>query len=390
MTLSVLSNRALNRATLERQLLLRRSELPVLEAVEHLVGLQAQVPLNPYTALWSRLERFRPEELTDLLVDRRVVRMTVMRGTIHLVTAEDCLTLRPAMQPVLEAELMRHSEFAPHLRGVDLAPVIAFARELFAEEPRTGPQLRKALASRFPTQHAAALAYACRCLLPLVQVPPRGVWGKTAQVTTTTVEAWLGKPLPTTSSLEGIVLRYLGAFGPASVADVATWSRLTGLREVVERLRPQLVTFRSEAGRELFDLPDAPRPDPDTPAPPRFLPEYDNVLLSHADRSRFHRGKRRARGGEGPDPRHGAVGRPGVRCLARGTRRGARDAGGRARPAVETSAGCGGRGGSSVSALRRAVWRRSRRPARPARMTPSLISLRGLDLGPDASGTHRE
>ena len=261
--MGVLTNRALNRATLERQLLLRRSTVRPLQAVEHLVGLQAQVPLNPYTALWSRLEGFRPEELAALLVDRRVVRMTVMRGTIHLVTAEDCLTLRPAMQPVLEAELTRHSEFAPHLRGVDLEPVLAFARELFAEEPRTGPQLRDALASRFPTAHAAALAYACRCLLPLVQVPPRGVWGKTAQVTTTTVEAWLGKPLSATSSLETIVLRYLGAFGPASVADVATWSRLTGLREVVERLRPQLVTFRSEAGRELFDLPDAPRPDPE-------------------------------------------------------------------------------------------------------------------------------
>ena len=298
--MEALTNRALNRATLERQLLLRRSSISPLEAIEHLVGLQAQVPLNPYTALWSRLEGFRPEELAGLLVDRRAVRMTVMRGTIHLVTADDCLLLRPAMQPVLEAELARHSEFAPHLRGVDLEPVLAFARSLFAEAPQTGPQLRDALASRFPSAHAAALAYACRCLLPLVQVPPRGVWGKTAQVTTTTVESWLGKPLVTPPSLDEIVLRYLGAFGPATVADVATWSRLTGLREVVERLRPQLVTFRSEASRELFDLPHAPRPDPDTPAPPRFLPEYDNVLLSHADRSRFYRERRALSAAAGP------------------------------------------------------------------------------------------
>ena len=287
MGVEVLSRRALNRATLERQLLLRRARLPALDAVEHLVGLQAQVPLNPYTALWSRLERFRPEELADLLVERRVVRTVVMRATIHLVTADDCLLLRPLAQPVLTAELSRHPEFSPALRGVDLDPVLAFARSLLAERPRTGGELRAAFEERFPAHDAAALAYACRCLLALVQVPPRGVWGRTAQVSSSTAEAWLGRPLAADPSVDDMVLRYLAAFGPAAVADAATWSRLTGLRAVVERLRPRLRVFRDERGRELFDLPDAPRPDPDTPAPPRFLPEYDNVLLSHADRSRF-------------------------------------------------------------------------------------------------------
>ncbi|MGH3035656.1 MAG: winged helix DNA-binding domain-containing protein [Gaiellaceae bacterium] len=288
MSVEVLSRRALNRATLERQLLLRRARRPALEAVEHLVGLQAQVPLNPYTALWSRLERFRPDELAELLGERRVVRTTVMRATIHLVSADDCLLLRPLMQPVLSAELARHPEFAPRLREVDLTPVLAFARRLLAERPHSGRELRAALEGRFPGQDPAALAYACRCLLPLVQVPPRGLWGRTAQVTSTTAESWLGRSLAADASLDDVVLRYLGAFGPAAVADVAAWSRLTGLRSVVDRLRPRLRVFRDEGGRELFDLPEAPRPDPDTPAQPRFLPEYDNLLLSHADRSRFH------------------------------------------------------------------------------------------------------
>jgi Winged helix DNA-binding domain len=279
--------RALNRATLERQLLLRRSALSALDAVEHLVGLQAQVPRDPYIALWSRLDGFRPQELSDLLLERKVVRVSVMRATIHLVGAGDCLLLRPLMQPVLDAELARHREFAPALDGVDLDPVLGVARALFAERPRSGPELRAALAERFPGHDAAALAYACRCKLALVQVPPRGLWRRSSQVITTTAEAWLGRRPAERPSLDDVVLRYLGAFGPATTADVTTWCRLTGVREVVERLRPRLRTFRDETGRELLDLPDAPRPDPDTPAPTRFLPEYDNVLLSHADRSRF-------------------------------------------------------------------------------------------------------
>ena len=283
----VLTRRALNRATLERQLLLRRSELSAVDAVVHLVGLQAQVPRDPYLALWSRLDAFRPDVLSELLLARRVVRVPAMRATIHLVAADDCLLLRPLMQPVLDAELGRHPEYAPLLAGVDLDPVLEVARALFADRPRTGPELRAALAERFPTHDAAALAYACRCRLALVQVPPRGLWGRSAQVTTTTAETWLGRPLEQQPSLDEVVLRYFRAFGPATVADVATWCRLTGMREVVERLRPRLAVFRDEAGRELFDLPDAPRPDPATPAPTRFLPEYDNVLLSHADRSRF-------------------------------------------------------------------------------------------------------
>jgi hypothetical protein len=294
LSVEVLSRRALNRATLARQLLLERSPLPALEAVERLVGLQAQEPLNPYTALWSRLDGFRPESLAALLEERHVVRIAVMRSTVHLVSADDCLVLRPLMQPVLDAELARHREFSPALGDVDLAPVLAYARAVLGEAALSGTELRATLANRFPEHDAAALAYACRNRLALVQVPPRGLWGRTAQVRSTTVESWLGRALAARPSLDAVVLRYFGAFGPAAVADVAAWSRLTGLRPVVDRLRPRLQAFRDERGRELFDLPDAPRPDADTPAPPRFLPEYDNLLLSHDDRSRFVRDPRRA------------------------------------------------------------------------------------------------
>lgn len=252
-------------------------------AVEHLIGLQAQEPRDPYLALWSRLEGFRPEDLARLLEERRVVRIALMRSTIHLVSADDCLALRPVVQPVLDAELSRYRD----LRGVDVDAVLAFARDALAERPRSGRELRAVLAERFPEHDAGDLAYACRNLLALAQVPPRGVWGRSSQVILTTAETWLGRPLAAKPALESMVMRYFAAFGPATIADAAAWSGLSGLREIVERVRPCLRTFRDERGRALFDLPDAPRPDPMIPAPPRFLPEYDNALLSHADRTRF-------------------------------------------------------------------------------------------------------
>jgi hypothetical protein len=271
----LLDRRTLNRATLARQLLLERSRLRPLDAVAHLVGLQAQVPLNPYHALWSRLHGFRPGDLSQALLDRRVVRIAVIRATIHLVTADDCLVLRSVAQPVLDAELARHPEYGPALRGVDLGPVLDFARQVLADRPLSTTELRAAMAAKFPELDAAAVTYACRCKLGLVQAPPRGLWGRSAQVTLTTVESWLGRQLVGKPPIDDVVMRYFAAFGPAAVADVATWSRLTRLREVVDRLRPRLRAFRDERGRELFDLPDADRPHADTPAPPRFLPEYD-------------------------------------------------------------------------------------------------------------------
>ena len=282
-TAPVLGVRALNRATLDRQLLLRRTALTAEQAVEHLVGLQAQNVKPPYYALAARLDGFDPEELSASMAGRRVVRIVTLRSTIHTHTADDCLTLRPLVQPARDREL---TVFRKGLEGVDLDRLARLARDLVEAEPRTMKQLREALSVEWPDADPQSLAVAARCTLPLVQVTPRGLWGRSGQVALTTAEHWLGRPAEPAPAPDATVLRYLAAFGPASVKDMQTWAGLTRLRDAFERLRPRLVTFRDDKGVELFDLPDAPRPDPDTPAPPRFLPEFDNLLLSHADRTR--------------------------------------------------------------------------------------------------------
>jgi hypothetical protein len=298
----LLSDRALNRATLARQWLLERRDASPLEAVTWLVGLQAQEPPDPYLALWSRLAQFDPHTLGGLLEDRSVVRIVVMRGTIHLVTADDAAALRPHMQPVLDVELTRHPD-ARRVADVPMDEPLAFARRLLDERPRTMAELRAAFAEAFPDAHAAGLAYACRNHLPLVQVPPRGVWGRRGTVRLAHLETWVGRPLDAATTLDDIVVRYLAAFGPASAADVAAWCRLTAMRAVLDRLRDRLRVLRDERGRELFDVPGGPLPDEDVPAPVRFLPEYDNALLSHADRSRFFAGDERPEVRRPEDPR---------------------------------------------------------------------------------------
>jgi len=282
-TAPMLGARALGRATLDRQLLLRRSPLTAEAAVGQLLGLQAQNVKPPYYALAARLDGFTPEDLSGPMADRAVVRIVTMRSTIHTHTADDCLTLRPLVQPARDREL---TNFRKGLDGVDLDRLAVLARELVEAEPRTMKQLREALQDEWPDADPQALGIAARCRLPLVQVTPRGLWGRSGQVALTTAEHWLGRPAEPAPTADATVLRYLAAFGPASVKDMQTWAGLTRLRDAFERLRPQLVTFRDENGVELFDLPDAPRPDADIPAPPRFLPEFDNLLLSHADRTR--------------------------------------------------------------------------------------------------------
>ncbi|MET8772788.1 winged helix DNA-binding domain-containing protein [Streptomyces sp. NPDC004658] len=279
----VMEVRALNRATLARQLLLSRSARPAGDAVRHLLGLQAQNTRPPYYALAARLDGFTPDRLSALMAGRDVARIVTMRSTIHTHTADDCLALRPFVQPARDRELRT---FRAGLAGVDLDRLAAVARELVEAEPRTMAQLRAALGAAWPDADPRALAVAARCTLPLVQVTPRGLWEESGQVALTTAEHWLGRPAEPAPAPDDVVLRYLAAFGPASVRDMQTWAGLTRLTPAFERLRPRLLTFRDPDGVELFDLPDAPRPDPDTPAPPRFLPEFDNLLLSHADRTR--------------------------------------------------------------------------------------------------------
>jgi hypothetical protein len=280
-----IQRRALNRALLERQWLLGRVDKPIGKAVEHLVGLQAQAALPPYYGLWSRLERFDPHELGRMLTEREVVRMTLLRATVHLVTVRDALLLRPLVQHVVERN--HNGAFGRRMGGADPEELATVVPELLDGEALTARELGTLLVTRGIGADVEAIGNAARVYVPLVQVPPRGVWGAGGQAKYQPLEAWVGRRLEREPSIDEVVLRYLGAFGPSSVLDVQNWSGLTRLKDVLERLRPRLLTFRDEQGKELFDLPDAPRPDPEVPAPVRFLGEYDNVLLGHADRRRI-------------------------------------------------------------------------------------------------------
>ena len=283
-----LSTRALNRALLARQHLLERTTMPPLAMVEHLVALQAQNPHDPYLGLWSRVDGFVADDLSDALADGRVVRIGLMRSTLHLVTAADARSLWPVVRPVF-ARAWSHSPFRKDLPGIEVDDILDAARPML-DETLTLTELGRRLEARWPGRSPSSLSYAARFLLPIVQVPPRGLWGRSGQARWRRLDAWTGAEggeIPDGTTVADLVLRYLAAFGPATPADIATWSWLTGYREVLESLRDRLRTFHDETGRELFDVPDGPLPHPDTPAPFRFLPEYDNVALSHADRSRI-------------------------------------------------------------------------------------------------------
>ncbi|CAM02714.1 winged helix DNA-binding protein [Saccharopolyspora erythraea NRRL 2338] len=282
--MSVLTRRALNRATLERQQLLRRGGTP-LEVITRLTGMQAQDPHLPYLGLWSRTAGLTREQLTRLLHERAVVRSTLHRGTQHLVSAGDYRWLRPTLQPMLDR--WQRGAFGKATAGIDLAGLAAAVRESLAGGPLTRRQLADRLAVRWPGRDAMALAWSAQALTRVVHPPPNGVWGHHGPTLFTPAETWLGPAGSVQARPDELVRRYLAGFGPAAVHDIQAWCGMTRLREVVERLRPELRVLRDESGRELFDLPGAPLPGPDVPAPVRFLPELDNVVIGFRDRSRM-------------------------------------------------------------------------------------------------------
>jgi hypothetical protein len=283
----ILDQRSLNRTLLARQGLLRRTRRPVSDVLTDLVGLQAQEPQNPFVGLWSRIDGFDPAELDRLLLDRAAVRTGLMRTTLHLVMTDDALALQPLFAPVLARTLQSQRQFRIGLEGLNLAEVAAAGAAHLSEQPMSAGALRPFLAERFPGRDPAILMMAVRYLVPIVQVPPRGLWKQSRQPILTTLAAWTGRPPATEGDVEALVLRYLGAFGPASTSDLRTWSWLTGLAPVIARMRSGLRTYRDASGRELLDVPDGTIVDGGEPAPVRFLPEYDNTFLSHADRARI-------------------------------------------------------------------------------------------------------
>lgn len=281
----MLSERELNRALLARQMLLVRARMPIESAVQHLVGLQAQRPDPPHIGLWCRVAGVRHVDVDNLIDARRLLRVAAMRSTIHLLTAEDALALRPVIQPAMDRELS--APVFKSLRRVKIDAVVARGRELCRAEPLTFAALGDALAREFPAADPHALAIAVRNHVALVQVPPRGRWRTAAPTVHVPVADWLGSPVATDPDPAPLVARYLAAFGPATATDIATWSGLRGIKVLLERLRDELRWFTDDRGRTLVDVPGGILPEPDVPAPIRLLPEYDSALLSHADRTRI-------------------------------------------------------------------------------------------------------
>ena len=272
--------RELNRATLARQMLLARDKRPVVKAVEHLLGLQAQLPRPPFTGLWSRLQNFTRSDLAAAVQKRTVVRATSMRGTIHLMTASDFLKFRGCLQPSLDAGM--RAILKERAEKLDVPSLLTVARAYF-EQPHNFEDARDHLVSAFPRGDERAMGYAVRMALPLVQVPSNDAWAYPAQADFVSAAAWLRKPVAACGALGPFVLRYLAAYGPATVRDAQAWTGLGNLEATFAALGDKLVTVAGPGGKPLFDLPDAPRPDADTAAPIRFLPEWDSVIVTRAD-----------------------------------------------------------------------------------------------------------
>lgn len=294
MTPRNLSLRALNRALLARQMLLAREAIPVTAAIERLAGQQAQQASNPFVALWSRLAGFSRDDLAQAVESRAVVKATLMRGTLHLFTADDYVRFRGTIQAVLTAGQQSIAKNRGHA-DLDVATFVEIGRAFIGQQPRSFAELSKHLETLYPGMDPGTMRYTIRMHLPMVQVPSNTQWSFPGNAKFTLADAWLGQPIPDTTDLPALIRRYLSAFGPATAADIQTWSGIQRLAPVVEALRGELAVYKDENKRELFDLPDAPLPDESTPAPVRFLPEFDNILLAYAKRARILADEHKAR-----------------------------------------------------------------------------------------------
>ncbi|MBU3061367.1 winged helix DNA-binding domain-containing protein [Nocardia sp. NEAU-G5] len=282
-----LSERTLNRTLLTRQHLLERSKLSVPDMCAHLVGLQAQDVPPPFIGLWSRIQDFDPATVSGALLDRSLVRITLMRATIHMVVPADALRIAPHIQPELEKIPFRAGFNSGAMLGLDPEEVRRRGEKALGDEPLTAAELRSIAAREFPDRNPSAVLQTWLYQLPVLQTPPRGLWKNNSRPVWSRIEPWLGAPLDDGYPLAELVIRYLRAFGPATTADVQAWSRLTGIAEAVAQLGDRVRTYTDERGRTLYDPADAELADPDLPAPVRFLGWYDNAILSHKDRSRI-------------------------------------------------------------------------------------------------------
>lgn len=280
-----LSVRDLSRATLARQMLLAREKISVPKALERLLAIQAQWPKPPFVALWSRLEGFARDDLSALAKKNAVVRGTAFRGTIFLMLPKDFAAARGSVVPTLERGVK--SLTGKHIPTSEQAAVVALAKKFFAKKPAAFDALRDELARRgHENARIRAEAFLARMRLPLLQVATDVDWGWHAQCDFALAESMLKEPIATEPADDMLVLRYLAALGPATVADAQNFLGISKLKDSFARLRDKLVVFENDLGKELFDLPKAPRPGGDVAAPVRFLPDFDNVVMGHLDRRR--------------------------------------------------------------------------------------------------------
>lgn len=279
--------RQLNRATLGRQLLLRREPLDAVEAVRRVVALQAQEPASPYIALWNRVAGFDPTDLDRAFAEHAIVKATLMRVTLHAVHAADYPTLHEAMQPTLRAARFNDTRF--RRAGLSIAETEALVPEVlaFTARPRTNAEVEAWLDDRLGALPRPSVWWAFRQAGPFTHAPTGGPWSFGPRPSYVAAREQ-GRPGDDVASRQYLVRRYLEGFGPASIQDIAAFGLLYRplVREAVQRLEGELVRLQSPDGRELLDVPGGLLPPDDSPAPPRLLPMWDSVLLAHADRSR--------------------------------------------------------------------------------------------------------